>query len=171
MGLVSLINEIKKCEQAGAITAALAMSFICIDAAVYLGVPEGREKQGRSDFIDWVNSYLKADPQQTYAYRGIDVYGARCAVLHSFSSESDFHLVNPEAKIYGYHDGGRHAESQDIHDRLVLVGIPSFIDDVVRAVSQFLNDSLSVPDLKSRIEIRNQTMLAHHPFRLKRYLK
>lgn len=166
MGLANLIQEIKKCEEAGAITAALAMSFICIDAAVYLSLPEDREKQVKSDFIDWVDNYLKADPQQTYTYRGIDVYGARCAVLHSFSSESDFHLVNPEAKIYGYHNGGRHAESRDIHDRLVLVGIPSFVDDVVRAVSQFLTDSLSNPDMKSRIEVRNQKMLAHLPFQL-----
>jgi hypothetical protein len=166
MGLVNLVEEIKKCEQAGAITAALAMSFICIDAAVYLGLPEGREKQGGSDFIDWVDRYLKADPQQIYTYRGIDVYGARCAVLHSFSSESDFHLAHPKAKIYGYHDGGRHAVDSDINDRMVLIGIPSFIDDVVRAVTQFFQESLLDESMKDRIESRTQQMLANYPFQL-----
>jgi hypothetical protein len=166
MGLANLVSEIKKCENAGAITAALAMSFICIDAAVYLGLPEGREKQGRSDFIDWVDRHLKADPRQIYTYRGIDVYGARCAVLHSFSSESDFHLANPQAKIYGYHDGGMHAVDSNIDDRVVLVGIPSFIDDVVHAVVQFLEESQSDEGMKSRIESRTQQMLANHPFQL-----
>lgn len=165
MGLVSLINEIKKCEEAGAITAALAMSFICIDSAVYLGLPQGREKQNKNDFIVWVDQYLKAHPQQTYKYRGIDVYGARCAVLHSFSSEADFHLINPDTKIYGYHDGGIHVDDSELNGRTVLVGIPSFIDDVVRAVVDFLQESLSDQALKIRIEDRSQKMLENFPFR------
>jgi hypothetical protein len=38
---------------------------------------------------------LKGHEDQPYKYRGLDVYGARCAVLHAFGTEVDFHNKTP----------------------------------------------------------------------------
>jgi len=89
--ITDLVNEIKTCEKAGATSAAVAMAFVCIDTMTYLSLPDGRETQGRADFIAWVNAFLKGHEDQPYQYRGLDVYGARCAMLHAFGSDSDFH--------------------------------------------------------------------------------
>ena len=107
-----LIDEIKLCERAGATSSAVVMAFVCMDTMAYLSLPADREKQSKADFIAWVNSYLKGHEDQPYQYRGLDVYGARCSMLHAFGSDSDFHETNRDAKRFGYHDGGKHA-----HDR------------------------------------------------------
>jgi hypothetical protein len=66
-------------------------------------LPE-KDKQRRA-----VDAYLKGHEDQPYQYRGLDVYGARCALLHAFGSEGDYHQQCPDAKKFGYHDGGKHA--------------------------------------------------------------
>ncbi len=158
-----LIQEIKKCEAAGATLAAIAMAYVCIDTMAFLALPAGRESQGRGDFITWVDTYLKGVPEQPYQYRGIDVYGARCAILHAFTSEDDFHQQNPDTKIFGYHNGGKHALNPHVSERLVIIGTASFLDDVVRAVCAFVEACKTDPDICARVVGRLPKVLANFP--------
>lgn len=162
-GIGGLIQEIKKCEATGAVTASIAMAYICIDTMAFLALPAGQESQTRDDFISWVDTYLKGTPAQPYQYRGLDVYGARCAVLHAFSSEVNFHQQNPDAKIFGYHNGGLHAFNPLESERLVIIGTASFLNDVVIAVGTFLEACKIDTDLRARVESRLQKVLATFP--------
>lgn len=161
--VLDLLAEIKKCETAGATTAAVAMAYICIDTMAFLGLPSSKDKQGRADFIAWVDKYLKGAPEQPYQYRGIDVYGARCALLHAFSSEVDYHQQYPEAKKFGYHDGGQHAYDPAIDERLVIIGTASFLNDVGIAVGTFVQDLIKDLDLRARVASRLPRVLATFP--------
>jgi hypothetical protein len=158
-----LINEIKTCENAGATTSAVAMAFVCMDTMAYLALPAGRETQGKADFIAWVDAHLKGHEEQPYQYRGLDVYGARCAMLHAFGSESDFHEKNGDAKKFGYHDGGKHVYDSAVDKRLVIIATASFLNDVVHAVSAFLEDCKADADLRDRVEGRLPKVLATFP--------
>jgi len=162
-GVNGLIQEIKKCEAADATTAAVTMAYVCIDTMAFLALPAGRESQAKGDFIAWVDTYLKGVSGQPYQYRGIDVYGARCAVLHAFSSEVNFHQQNPDAKIFGYHDGSKHAFDPDVSDRHVIIGTASFLDDVARAVRTFLEACKNDPALRARVESRLPKVFATFP--------
>lgn len=166
-GVKALVAEIKKCEQAGAITAAVAMAYVCIDTMAFLPLPATREVQGKADFIAWVDTYLTGHEDKPYKYRGIDVYGARCALLHAFGSDADFHEKNLDAKKYGYHDGGMHAYDSTIDDRLVIVGTASLINDVLHAVTGFMEACKADADLKQRVEGRLHKVLATFPLDLK----
>lgn len=161
--IVELARIIKQCESAGIIQAAVAMAYIAMDAMTYLSLPEGREVQGKEDYVAWVNQYLKGHPDQPYKYRGIDVYGARCAYVHNFSSEADFHLRNHDAKYFAYTDGGRHLQDQAAHDRLVLIGTASFLNDVILALDSFLDDCQNNGDLRRRVERRLPNVLVGRP--------
>jgi hypothetical protein len=162
-GVMDLVAEIKKCEAAGATTAAVAMAFVCIDTMAFLSLPAGRERQGRLDFIIWVDTYLKGHASQPYQYRGIDVYGARCAVLHAFGSEVDYHQQYPDAKKYCYHDGGPHGYDPAINEHLVVIGTASFLNDVVLGVQNFAEVCKADPDLRARAEGRLSKVLATFP--------
>lgn len=162
-GVTTLINEIKTCEDAGAVASAIAMAYICIDVMALLSLPDNRNMQTRQDFIDWIDSYLKGHPDQPYQYRGIDVYGARCAMVHAFGSEADFHTKNPDAIKFGYHDGGKHAYHPEVDKSLVIIGTASFLDDVVRAVQSFLEACQADPALRTRAEARLPHVLATMP--------
>jgi len=152
--LSGLIKEIKRCEAGGATMAAVTMVFVGIDVMAYLALPIGRESQRRADFIAWVDAYMRGNPSQPYQYRGLDVYGARCSLLHAFGSEADFHQDNPDAKIFGYHDGGMHALDLQVSERLIIIGIASFLDDFIRAVGTFLEATQADLGLRARVEGR-----------------
>src|SRR5216684_6475820 len=137
-GVLALVAEIKKCEEAGATAAAVAMAFVCVDTMAFLSLPDGRESQTREDFISWVNTYIKGHEDQPYQYRGVDVYGARCAVLHAFSAEAKFHQENPDTKKFGYHNGGKHVYDPTVNNSLVIIGTASFLNDVVLGVQAFM---------------------------------
>lgn len=164
-GVKALVAEIKRCEQAGATTAAVAMAYVCIDTIAFLSLPADREIQGKTDFIAWVDAYLKGHQDQPYQYRGLDMYGARCALLHAFGSEADFHEKNPDAKKYGYHDGGKHAYDPAVDDHLVIIGTASMINDVLHAITAFMGACKADPDLRQRVEGRLPKILATFPIK------
>jgi hypothetical protein len=162
-GISGLIGQIKTCEAIGATSAALAMSYICLDTMTFLSLPNDRETQRRADFVAWVDAYLKGHPEQVYQYQGLDVYGARCAMLHAFGSEVNFHNQFPNAKIFGYNDGGRHIYNPTIDPRLVLIGTASFFDDVIKAVVAFMAVCQQNEDLRESVERRLPKVLATFP--------
>jgi len=162
--ITALIAEIKSCEKAGATVSAVAMAYVCIDTMAFLSLPTGKEYQGRADFIAWVDTYMKGHEEQPYQYRGLDVYGARCAVLHAFGVDANFHKQNPDTKKYGYHDGGKHAYDPAVNEHLVIIGTASFLNDVVFAVDTFIKECSDNNDLRQRVEARLPKVLATFRF-------
>lgn len=161
--ITGLVADIKRCEEAGATAAAVALAYIAMDTMAYLALPANRDKQGRADFIAWVDGHLKGHEDQPYQYRGTDVYGARCALLHAFSSEVDYHQQNPDAKKFVYHDGGKHAYDPAVDERLVVIGTASLLNDVVSAICEFMQACQDDPDLRARVEGRLPQILATIP--------
>ena len=162
--ITGFVAEIKKCEEAGATMSAVAMAYVCIDTMAYLSLPEGKETQGRADFISWVDTYLECHEDQPYKYRGLDVYGARCAVLHAYGAEANFHEKNPDAIKYGYHNGGEHQYNPEVDEHLVIIGTASFINDVVTAVDTFLKNCQEDAELRQVVGTRLPKVLANLPF-------
>ena len=152
--LMGLLAEIRRCQDAGAVTAAAVMVYIGVDVMAFLSMPAGQDKQGRQDFINWVNQYLRAAPESTYQYDGRDVYGARCALLHSYAVEADYHQQNPEAKNFGYHDGGQHAYDPAIDVRLVIIGINSLVHHFIGAFESFVRILMVDAGLRGRVAER-----------------
>ena len=70
-------------------------------------------------------------------------YGARCAVLHAFGSESDFHEKNKDAKKFGYHDGGKHGYDPKVDEHLVIIG-GSYVSLSMQASGARLPDAVAV---------------------------
>ena len=96
-----LIQEIKNCELAGATMAAVTLCYVCIDTMAFLSMPESQDNTTKTDFIGWVDAHLKSHPNQHYEYRGVDVYAARCAVLHTWGAEADAHRKDPTIRQFG----------------------------------------------------------------------
>ena len=158
-GLVQMGKELKRTHSAGLLSAALTFAYVCIDTMSYLSLPSEQSQQDRSDFMAWVDTYLKGDPSQSYEYRGLDVYAARCAVLHAFSAEAELHRKDPGVRVFGYHDGHHHVS----HPHLVVIGIASFVNDIVGAIEAFLAACQDDADLRARAEPRLGKVLHTFP--------
>lgn len=149
-----LVAELKRCDQCGITTASIAMAYICIDALANLARPIEKDKVTRSDFKEWIENYLIADPSQPYQYRGKDVYAARCAFLHTYGAKAELHDEDTDTIKFTYHDGGMHLYSDKIEPHLVLISTKSFVNDVVIAASKFVQACQSDRPLKERVESR-----------------
>ena len=158
-GIVQMGKELKRTHSAGFLSAALAFAYVCIDTMSYLSLPSEKSQQDRSDFMAWVDTYLKADPAQPYQYRGLDVYAARCAVLHAFSAEAELQRKDPGVRLFGYQDGAHHVSQP----HLVLIGIASFVNDIVGAIEAFLAACQDDADLRARAEPRLVKVLRTFP--------
>jgi hypothetical protein len=119
--LVEFITaELTTIAGAEALISTAAMTFVFIDTFAFLSMPTTQNENGRNDFISWVNTYLKTDSSQEYQYTGIDLYGARCSLLHAFGSISEYAIKNG-CRYFCYHDGPKHLP--DNQSPLVLLSV------------------------------------------------
>ncbi len=81
-----LLMVVELCVKARATTPALVLIYSAIDVAgwLYAVSPSATPK---SRFIGWVTKFLL--PAAKLDCSAIELYGARCGVVHNFSSESD----------------------------------------------------------------------------------
>ena len=162
--VLGIVAEMKRCETAGAVSATVAMAFICIDTMGYLSMPNGQSQQTKTDFMAWADAYLKGHPSQPYPYHSKDVYAARCSLLHAFGSEAETHRKDSSIKKFGYHDGGKHAYDPGTSKDLVIIGVASLVNDVAIGVSEFMEACKKDPDLQARVEGRLPGLLDILPF-------
>jgi hypothetical protein len=153
-GVFDLLDEIARCQNADAMVAAVAMVYVFIDTMAFLAMPAGQTAQKRKDFISWVDTYLKAEPSERYQYRGLDVYGARCSLLHAFSAEADAHRKDPSVCLFGYTDNGPHAFDPAESTRLAIISVAVLIRDLCKGTEDFVGDWLSDHALRARVASR-----------------
>ena len=162
-GVMGILNQSARCQDAGATAATAIMVYVGIDMMAFLSMPDGQAKQTRADFIAWVDQYLKAAEDGTYQYDGRDVYGARCAMLHTYAIEAEYHHQNPDVKKFGYHDGGQHAYNPDENKHLVVIGINSLVHDFSGAVLTFVQAMIRDHALRARVAARIPQILDVFP--------
>ncbi len=165
-GVLGLLEEIAKCQDAGATAAAAIMVYTGIDAMAFLSMPAGQARQMRNDFIAWVDTYLRAAQGSSYEYDGRDVYGARCAMMHTYSIDADYHAQNPDVKRFSYHDGGQHHYHPEVNAGLVVIGIASLVHDFGRAVHAFVQAMQQDLALRERVAARVPRLVQELPLNL-----
>jgi hypothetical protein len=164
-GLINLLSEITRCQAADATAAAVAMIYICIDTMAFLAMPASQTTQGKNDFVSWVDTYLKTEPLQPYQYQGIDVYAARCGLLHAFSAEAEAHRKDSSVNICGYADNGPHLFNAAESTSLVIISVGLLMVDLGKAVDCFFSVCQTDLDLRARVEKRLPALYAAFPFK------
>jgi hypothetical protein len=162
-GIMNLLDEIVRCQKADATAAAVAMVYVCIDTMAFLSMPAAQTTQKKGDFLSWVDDYLKADPSQSYQYRGVDVYTARCSLLHAFSAETEAHRSDPSIRLFAYSDNGPHAFNPAESARLVVISVARLIYDLGCAMERFVEAWKTDLDLRARVAGRLPALYATFP--------
>jgi hypothetical protein len=68
------------------VSSAVILILSAIDTMAYLAMPEIQEDVTRKDFVEWAEKYIRFPGREQLT--GLDLYGARCAMLHSFGAQS-----------------------------------------------------------------------------------
>ena len=151
-------HDIKVALDNGAPMGAVILSYAAIDAMAYLSMPETKTEVTRKDYVDWTERYLKADSSQPYQYKGIDIYGARCGLLHRYGATSNI-SDKGDCKVFGYHDGSEHMHNPSIDESLVLISMKRFVNDFFGAMKAFLSDVIADEGLRDRVDKRMGNIL------------
>lgn len=113
-----------------------------IDTMAYLGMPPCQQDVKRADFVQWVEHYIRFPCE--HQLTGLELYGARCGMLHSFSAVSRLHRQGGCRQI-GYMDRSvpEIRFNPAVSEELVLVSVEALAESFFSAVDRFLIDLYS----------------------------
>lgn len=157
-----LFNEIILVRNSGCISATAIMTYVAIDTMAYLSMPLDKVKNESSDFIEWVDTYLKTDANQPYKYIGKDMWRARCSILHSYSVTSGY-TTKQGCKKYVYHNNPNHEYDPEINKKLVIISIELLVKDFGSAIKDFLKAIHKDHDLNERVASRMKNVFGQFP--------
>lgn len=96
--LNNIIKSIEICLNAKLQISSLVLLYSGIDIMAWLNRPVLKEFATKEDFIGWVDDYLLPNPN--IKCEAIDLYAARCAIIHSYSFSSRLSEEGKAEEIY-----------------------------------------------------------------------
>lgn len=98
-----LFNAIRACLDNDHLESAMILVYSGIDAFAWLNRPSNIEDVRRTDFEQWVDTYLMPDSGLNCS--SSDLYAARCGLVHSNTSESRLNREDRAHKVFYYRQG------------------------------------------------------------------
>lgn len=151
--LNNIIKSIELCLNAKLQISSLILLYSGIDIMAWLNRPVSEEFATRDDFIKWIDDYLLPNPN--IKCEAIDLYAARCAIIHSYSFSSRLSAEGKAKEIY-YAWGEANVKSlqNDIDSRskksVTAIHINDFLEAFKEGVEKF---KLSIKSDKEKEKI------------------
>jgi hypothetical protein len=123
--------------------ATLLLMFATIDAMAFLNMPASQSDVSATDFIDWIDKYLRFTSCQTQL-TGIDLYGARRGILNTYS----LHSIQPKMSrdVLYLIDSPGDPVRENGDPKQVVVSIAGLKTALFTAIDRFLIDVFTSPD-------------------------
>ena len=136
------IKAIDLCVENNLRMPALILVYSGIDIFAALNRPSGKEEGTRKDFKEWCERYLLSSGKLPCS--AIDLYAARCGVVHTASSESRLSRNNEAAEIV-YSWGNQSPEPlqkvlQSIGHTAHVIHVENLVDVFKKGVYRFLEE-------------------------------
>jgi hypothetical protein len=80
------VAAVRLCLQNNFRMPALALIYCGIDVLANLSRPESNSEVMQSDFVNWAERYMQCN--NALGVSGLDLYAARCGVLHTYTMDS-----------------------------------------------------------------------------------
>lgn len=155
-------RDIRIALEHGCLRAAVILTYAGIDAMAFLGMPANQEDVTRQHFVDWADRYVRfPGPEQL---SGLELYGARCAMLHSYSLHSALTRAG-KCRTLGYMDRSEPPlrSMPEKHPHLVLVSVPGLVEAFFGGIDRFLIDLFADRESAAVAEARFQRIVHQLP--------
>jgi len=135
---------------------ALVIAYSAVDTFGLLDAPPAQVSSSGSSFKAWTTKYLL--PQCGINFTAVDFWAARCAVLHTSTSESDLSRAGHAKELVYYNGDSMHPAAIDFiqrtakieSGRYLAVNIADLFIGILAAMSAF------APDLHMKCESNPQ---------------
>lgn len=142
---------------------AVTLCFSTIDAVAALSRPKEQVDTSRHVFIEWVNRFML--PADSVPCSAIDLYGARCGVLHTYSPDSSLRASGQARPLfYEWQAGPAAASERTLPDGAVVVNVESLVDAVRASVRRFVATERSDPELSASVDHHLKDLLCYVPW-------
>lgn len=152
-----LLAAIYICLKKELILPSLILIYSGIDIMASLSRPESHNFVKGENFINWTDKYLI--PKSNLSCKGIDIYAARCGIVHSYTAEAKLTRKGLAKKLfYSY---GK-ADSKKLQKRLeqlniteaIAIDVNSLFVAFCNAIERFGNSLLSDKDFAKLVYTR-----------------
>jgi hypothetical protein len=160
-----IMRGIDACIHAQCLVSAVALIYSAIDNLAALTRPPNQPDTNREIFVNWVSKYL--EPERTLKCSAMDLYGARCGVLHNYSPYSQ-KLREGQAKalIYKWRNGPDPDPNRQVP--LPSGAITLYLEDLrgslAQAVRKFLEAAQLEDTVKKNVESHRRELLCYKPW-------
>jgi hypothetical protein len=108
--MAHMLSAARRCLDERQILPSLTLLYAGIDVMASLEAAPGEKVNVY--FKRWVETYLL--PQTSWKCTAVDLYGARCAVVHTFTPDSDLSKRGAAKVIYYAHSGAEVAKMEEV---------------------------------------------------------
>jgi len=162
-GARGILKGIDLCLGRECLVSSVVLIFCGIDSLAALTRPVDAASTSRSVFIRWVEQFLL--PESRLACSALDVYAARCGVLHTHSAESDLQRQgSARPLIYEWRQGPRADAQVPLPAGALVIEVEALHDAFTAAVSRFLVESDTNAGIKDRVRHHLKAMLCYRPW-------
>ncbi|ARV20818.1 hypothetical protein AEP_03901 [Curvibacter sp. AEP1-3] len=131
--------ELHEVRNQGLIRAALILLYSGMDQVSYLAMKPGTKDSSRKVFADWVEKYVVL--QGATVVTGMELYAARCAMLHKYGTEAKLHVDGEVTRQIAICAGGPKTVYFDpVNPALICIEVNYLIDAFLDGVMQFTRD-------------------------------
>jgi len=151
--LDDIIKSIELCLNAKLQIPSLILLYSGIGIMGWLNHPVSRDHRSKIDFIRWIDDYLLLN--ENIRYKAIDLYAARCAIIHSYSFSSRLSEEGKAKEIYYAWEKANVKSLQNDCDRRykeppVAIHINDFLEAFKEGIEKF---KLSIKNDKEKEKI------------------
>jgi hypothetical protein len=137
------------------LSSAVVLILSGIDAMAYLAMPEVKQDVTQSDFVGWAEQYIRFPGREQLT--GLDLYGARCAMLHSFGAQSKLSRAGKCRVILWMNHAIPPVLSKPELPGYVMVAVDALRDALFTGMDRFLIDVFKDPK-SNKVQIVNKRL-------------
>lgn len=140
--LDEMIKAADICFEAELRTPALILIYCTIDILAWLTRPTFQPDVQKDDFVSWVEKYIL--PNTSLTCDAIDLYAARCALVHSYISESKLSRKGEAKQIFYAWGSANEEHLQKIIDaegsyNAVSIHVDKLYNGLKKGIEKYLN--------------------------------
>ena len=161
-GARGMLRGIEAALSAECMMSVVTLCYATIDAVSALSRPENQRATSRATFVEWTNRYFLPAPGLDCA--AIELYGARCGVLHTYRPESGLSAAGDARPIfYQWKDGPPASHERKLPANAVVVDVESLVQAVRTGVEKFAAEEQANPQLSARVAHHMRDLLCYVP--------
>lgn len=142
---------------------ALALTYSAIDTMAYLAMPDGQDDVTKSDFVSWCDSYVNLGGR--HEVTGLELYAARCGVLHTHSPFSRLSRQGT-VRLIAYVDDleAPVTYAPDVDPSQVVVAVKALVEATFVGMDRFLVDAFANANKAPIVNARLDLLLHTFPY-------